>query len=516
LVARAGEALGAAHAAAVVHRSIRPSRLLRVGDEGVKVVGFRPGETGSDALKRDAGDAVAYLSPEQVKGAPAEARSDLFSLAAVLFELLTGKRAFPGESESSVLYRIVHEAPLDLEKAGCPIGAELATFLGRALSKSPDDRFPTAEAFVESLRGAAIAARVDGAFEEAADAVVPAALPATLPPAASTAIPKRSPLPLFVVGAFILVGLAAAGIWTFRDSFMPSGPPAPVWLETLVRTEPPDLEILLDGEPLAEPGRVRFQSAEPFGLLTATHGCRTTEHRLDPADAGQTVVLVADPAELAWSIDPAVPGATVSLNGAAIGTTPREVRLDLCRENRLEVQAAGYRPAIIEVAAGATPLEARKLLYEISLEQIPRGRLVLRVSDIQLVFYLDGRRLGKDDRDMELEVGDYRLRYKNEYHWIDRRTTLSIHDGQTLTPDLPGLGLTSLVVQAFPANCKVYVRKRGEKWRYIDETPATRRVAPGRYEVKVVLNPTGEERLRDVELVPGDNPPLRVAFGKRG
>jgi len=313
-----------------------------------------------------------------------------------------------------------------------------------------------------------------------------------------------------------MVGLAASGIWTFRDALMPSGPPPPVWLEAQVRTEPPDLEVLLDGEPLAEPGRVRFQSEEPFGLLSATHGCRTTEHRLDPADAGQSVVLVADPTELAWSVDPALPGATVFLNGEAIGTTPREVHLDLCRENRLEVQAAGYRPAIIEMPGGATLLEARKLLYEISLERIPRGRLVLPRFDVQLVFYLDGRRLGKDERDLELEVGDYRLRYKNEYHWIDRHTTLSIRDGQTLTPELQGLGLTSLVVQAFPANCKVYVRKGGGKWRYIDETPATRRVAPGRYEVKVVLNPTGEEQLRDVELVAGDNPPLRVSFGKRG
>jgi len=176
LVARAGEALGAAHAVAVTHRSIRPSRLLRVGDEGVKVVGFRPGETGADALKRDAGDAIAYLSPEQVKGAPADARSDLFSLAAVLFELLTGKRAFPGESESSVLFRIVHEPPPDLAKAGCPIDPELATFLERALSKNPADRFATAEEFVESLRHAAIGARVPRARHHTAEALVASAV----------------------------------------------------------------------------------------------------------------------------------------------------------------------------------------------------------------------------------------------------------------------------------------------------------------------------------------------------
>ena len=84
-----------------------------------------------------------------------------------------------------------------------------------------------------------------------------------------------------------------------------------------------------------------------------------------------------------------------------------------------------------------------------------------------------------------------------------------------LEPDLAPPPLTTLVVKAFPANCKVYLRKPGGRWKYVDDTPTRRRIAVGRYEVRVTLNPTGESRERTVELVAGDNPPVRVSFGKR-
>jgi len=511
LVAQAAEALAAAHSASVTHGAIRPSRLLRIGDRGIKIVGFRPGDPGGDPLTRVGRRSVGYLSPEQVRDLPAGPLSDLFCLATVLFELLTGELPFPGESESSTLYRIVHEEPRDATTAGRGVGEEMAAFLSRALAKDPRDRFPDADSFAAELRAAGLASRVDEVLGSSSERVAP--FPSPPPPLRA---PRRSSLAPFVIGAFVIVSMVAGGLWLFRGELLTSGPPPAVWLEAEVRTEPPNLEVLLEGEPVAEPGRARFQSTEPFPLLTAEHACRVAEHRLGPADAGQVVVLVADPVELEWSIDPGVTGASVLLNGETVGATPHQVVLDLCRENRLELRAEGYRPVTIDIASAATPLDARKLLYDVALEEIPRGRLVLPESDIDLVFYVDGRRLKSSERELVLEEGQHVLRYKNEYHWIDVTTKVAIRAGEAETPSLDGIALTSLVVQAFPANCKVYARQRGGKWRYIDETPVRRRVAPGRYEVKVVLNPTGEEQLREVVLSSGDNPPLRVAFGNRG
>jgi hypothetical protein len=73
--------------------------------------------------------------------------------------------------------------------------------------------------------------------------------------------------------------------------------------------------------------------------------------------------------------------------------------------------------------------------------------------------------------------------------------------------------LTTLEVQAYPANCKVHLRRPGGKWKYLDDTPARKKIAVGRYEVRVTLNPTGESREQIIELTAGANPPVRVSFG---
>lgn len=167
LVACAADALAVAHEAAVPHRALCPSRLLRVGESGIKIVGFRPGG-GGDPLGRVGG--VGYVAPEQVRGQPADARSDLFSLGAVLYTLVTGEPPFPGESESSTLYRIVHEAPRDPATGGRAVGADLAGFLARTLAKEPGERPASAAAFAEGLRQTAVALRVEAVLGQPAAA----------------------------------------------------------------------------------------------------------------------------------------------------------------------------------------------------------------------------------------------------------------------------------------------------------------------------------------------------------
>ena len=88
------------------------------------------------------------------------------------------------------------------------------------------------------------------------------------------------------------------------------------------------------------------------------------EHQLGPQDAGGDIVLVVDPVELEVQIDAAVRGASVLLNGEKVGTTPTGLKLDLCRPNRVEVRADGYRPASAEIPSGAGPLDARKLVLQ--------------------------------------------------------------------------------------------------------------------------------------------------------
>ena len=519
LLAGVAEGLDCAHRAGFVHGDLNPSNLVRVDEQTVKIAGFgwSPGSMAGEPGELHG--TPGYVSPEQIRHEPLDGRADQFSLGAVLYELLSGEKAFPGDSESAMLYRSVNEEARDPTELEPPVHPEIAGTALRALAKRAENRFETAGRFAEALYSAALALRVDESIEPtlpAADAETrepppPTAVPDSLP---ASRAPARSSSRSFVIGGLLLLLLAVAALAVRYGTTDRVPEPAP-WLEALVRTEPPGLEVLLNGEaldPVAE-GRVRFRGPEPFGLLTAVQACRVVEHRLQAADAGTEVVLVIDPVEIDLQIEPEVSGARVLLNGDSVGTTPTGVRLDLCRANRLEVRAAGYHPARIEVPSGAAPLEARKLVYALRLERIPMGRLALpRRRGLQLVYYVDGKRIGKSVREVELQAGRHELRLKNEFHWIDVRRQVSVEDGATARPGVD-VTLAALVVQAFPSNCKVFVRKPGGTWRYLDETPARRQVAIGDYEVKVQLNPTGETRVKQVTLKASGNPPVRVSFG---
>jgi hypothetical protein len=140
--------------------------------------------------------------------------------------------------------------------------------------------------------------------------------------------------------------------------------------------------------------------------------------------------------------------------------------------------------------------------------------LTIPKSSMNLVYYLDGKRIKSTDGPFELPEGEHELRLKNATYWIDVRRKFTIAGGETVTADLRTPELTTLVVQAFPANCKVFLRKAGGDWKYVDDTPARRRLAVGRYDLRVKLNPTGETKDQTVELVAGENPPVRVSFGR--
>jgi len=318
----------------------------------------------------------------------------------------------------------------------------------------------------------------------------------------------------------LLLVAGAAGYCYFgeRLGLPPIGAPAEVWWETRVSTEPPGGEVTLDGEPLdpRQAGLVRFRPEGPFGVLTANLGCRTIERAIDPADAGGEIVLVFDPAQVAAPFDPGVADAAARLNGEPLATGPIELQLDLCRDNHLEIQAAGYYPSEVMIPSQATPLDARTLVASLTLEPIPLGRLVLPAAGVNLVYYVDGERLDGSLKELELPEGEHELRIKNAAYWIDERSKIAIVGGETVEAQLAPPQLTTLVVQAFPANCKVYLKRPGaSSWTYVDDTPVRRKLAVGRYDLRVELNPTGETRDQQIELAAGENPPVRVSFGKR-
>lgn len=153
------EALEFSHRAGVVHRDIKPGNVMVLPDGGVKVMDFGIARAVSDSSSTVAETTTilgtaAYFSPEQAKGEPVDARADLYSTGVVLYELLTGRPPFRGESPVAVAYQHVSEAPLPPSELEETTPRAMDAVVLRALAKDPFQRFPDAATFRAALDGA--------------------------------------------------------------------------------------------------------------------------------------------------------------------------------------------------------------------------------------------------------------------------------------------------------------------------------------------------------------------------
>lgn len=155
LLAQLASGLDYAHHHNVIHRDIKPSNILVGEGEEAKIADFGVAKLLGEEFTRSRTrfGTPGYMSPEQVLGKRLTRSVDLFSLAVVAFELLSGESPFPGERVATVLHKLVQVEPVfpvGLEKIGLLPGKWKEIF-GRALAKNPEDRFPTASELVSNL-----------------------------------------------------------------------------------------------------------------------------------------------------------------------------------------------------------------------------------------------------------------------------------------------------------------------------------------------------------------------------
>jgi Tol biopolymer transport system component len=161
--------LAAAHDKEIVHRDLKPENVFVTRDERVKILDFGLAKQTRATVAADTATLAAtptavgvvmgtagYMSPEQVRGQAVGHRSDIFSLGAILYEMISGKQAFHGESGVETMNAILKEEPPELAESGLNVGPGLERIVRRCLEKTPERRFQSASdlAFaVEALSG---------------------------------------------------------------------------------------------------------------------------------------------------------------------------------------------------------------------------------------------------------------------------------------------------------------------------------------------------------------------------
>ncbi len=150
--------LAAAHEHGVVHRDLKPGNLFVTKDGRVKILDFGlakltqvdPQDVAGSQLSTDTAEGklvgtVGYMAPEQVRGHAVDARSDIFALGAVVYEMLSGRRAFSGDTPADTMTAILTKDPEDLSRPGLAVPASLERIVRRCLEKDPEERFQSAK-----------------------------------------------------------------------------------------------------------------------------------------------------------------------------------------------------------------------------------------------------------------------------------------------------------------------------------------------------------------------------------
>ncbi|HUR37490.1 MAG TPA: serine/threonine-protein kinase, partial [Terriglobales bacterium] len=371
-----------AHSHNVIHRDVKPANIMITNDNVVKIMDFGIAKSAADMTTT--GQVLGtptYMSPEQVRGKVLDGRSDLFSFGVVLYEMVVGEKPFTGQTITTIIYKIIHEAAIPPRELDVTVHPGISTIIMKALAKNPAERYQTGADLVRDLVNyksvgsdtestkiiAAAAAPAGkpagpvipaappglvssrgGMLEMAKSAVKPIMKPAPMKPApmkpgestvgvgirignkplAAKAAPaaKSNTKMLSMIGAgALVVALAVAG-WMWKNSTAPETATPPAQTATVVpqnqAVAPPPAAgktlAALSNEPEVTVRKLKPSPTEPAKTPAKSEAPAAAA----PAASAPVTAIVEDKGSLQITSDPA--GAKVAISGptSASGNTP--------------------------------------------------------------------------------------------------------------------------------------------------------------------------------------------------
>jgi eukaryotic-like serine/threonine-protein kinase len=267
------DGLAVAHTAGIVHRDVKPGNVLLPDAGGVKLSDFGIAKAYEDAAAGLTATGTVlgtpnYLAPELITGGTAGPGSDVYGVGCVLFELLTGRPPYSGESSVSIAYAHVHQPVPDVTDLRPEVPADLATVVATAMAKDPAARYPDAAAMRAALLGGPSAAP-----SPPRTAVLPAVSdtaptePLTTSTGAST--PSRSGTPSWLLPAIVAL-VALVGLWWVMSALglVGASDPDTPGVDVTQPEEPGDGGDTTEAPPAGEPEATEPEPTEPEDATT--------------------------------------------------------------------------------------------------------------------------------------------------------------------------------------------------------------------------------------------------------
>ncbi len=349
ILAEAGAALEHAHRKGVVHRDIKPANIMLDQDDRVLLADFGIAKAVQESAElTNAGMTVGtpyYMSPEQALGKAVDGRSDQYSLAVVGYRMLTGAPLFDGDTQVAIIYKHIQDPPPRVSGIRPDVPPGIEATIERALSKNPEARFPSMDAFVRGLqnlperRGDSRAYPTPGASSSAAVTTPMPMAPTALVMSGAAAPSAGRGRRWIVPGSLLVVALGAVAILMLRSASPPpeQGPAAPA--QSGGSAAPPSA-----GAPGASPGVIDAVAPTPSPAATV---------RSEPRRPATAAVQAAELSVVAE------PYGTVYLDNVQIGDTPLiGYRVPFGR-HELRVEKEGYR-TMREALAVSSPNPIRR------------------------------------------------------------------------------------------------------------------------------------------------------------